>query len=261
MKIQKKKFPKKYYDERLDKHSGQQVDIDMLVLHCSAYETEKLTQVFVDLGVSVHYLIEQDGSIIQLMDESKRVWHAGSGTWYGIEDINAHSIGIELINPSLGHSIPYTLAQIDSLTELSKDIIKRYNILPHNVFAHSDMAPTRKYDPGRLFPWEALSKEGIGLWPSEEVLENQTKDIKSLLETIGYPTENEEAALRAFWRHFMPQMIPDKECQGIDQYQFLLKYDQNLPSILKMQASADEKIVQRLNQVASAFEKSRNRIG
>ena len=250
-------MPQTHYNERLDKVSGKPIDIDMLVLHCSAYPSEKLIQVFMDLGVSAHYIIDRDGSIIQLVDESKRAWHAGAGVWHDQGDINSRSIGIEVINPSLGHTVPYTPEQIDSLIELSNDVIKRYNILPHNVIAHSDMAPTRKYDPGRLFPWAELSRADIGLFPKNTPVKTQQTDVKTLLKEIGYPLENEAAALRAFLRHFMPERIPDKENPEMDQYQFLLEYDQNLPAVLAHQAPADQKIIQRLNQVADAFKKSR----
>ena len=256
MKIQKHFLPETYYNERIDKTTGMPVNIDMLVLHCSAYETEKLRQVFVDLGVSAHYIIDQDGSITQLVDESKRAWHAGVGTWRGMGDINSRSIGIEVINPSLGHSTPYTQKQLESVQELAKKIIKTYGILPYNVIAHSDMAPTRKYDPGRLFPWKELSKEGIGLWPTNNQPQDQETDVKKLLQKIGYPVENEAASLRAFMRHFIPEMIPDKENPTMDQYQFLLEYEKNLFSILDKQLPADEKVIHRLKQVANIFEQS-----
>lgn len=257
MKIKKCFLPETHFNERIDKTTGKSVPIDMLVLHCSAYDTAKLTQTFIDLGVSAHYIIDQDGSITQLVDESKRAWHAGAGSWYNQRDINSRSIGIEVINPSLGHTLSYRPEQINSVKKLSKKIIKKYGILPHNVIAHSDMAPTRKYDPGRLFPWEELSKEGIGLWPTYTQAKNQETDVKKLLQKIGYSIENEAASLRAFLRHFMPEMIPDQENQEMDQYQFLLEYDKNLPFVLAHQAPADKKIIQRLNQVGASFEKSR----
>ena len=257
MQIQKHFLPETHYNERIDKTTGKPVRIDMLVLHCSAYDTPRLTQVFLDLGVSAHYIIDKDGTITQLVDENKRAWHAGAGAWHDQADINSRSIGIEVINPSLGHSVPYTPEQIASLIKLSNDVIKRYNILPHNVIAHSDMAPTRKYDPGRLFPWAELSRAGIGLFPENTQVKTQKTSVKNLLKEIGYPLENEAAALRAFLRHFMPEMIPDQENPKMDQYQFLLEYDQNLPTVLAHQASANQKIIRRLNQVADIFKKSR----
>lgn len=260
MKIQRNFFPETHYNERIDKTTGKPASIDMLVLHCSAYETAQLIQVFMDLGVSAHYIIDRDGSVTQLVDEGKRAWHAGAGGWHDQGDINSRSIGIEVINPSLGHSLPYTEEQINALIELSQKIIKKYGILPHNIIAHSDMAPTRKYDPGRLFPWAELSKEGIGLWPKNSQPKNQKKDIKKLLQKIGYPLENEAAALRAFLRHFMPEMIPDQENPQMDQYQFLLEYDKNLPVVLEKQQPADVRVIGRLNQVADLFEQSRDKM-
>ena len=257
MQIQKHFLPETHYNERIDKTTGKPVPIDMLVLHCSAYDTARLTQVFLDLGVSAHYIINRDGAVTQLVDESKRAWHAGAGTWHNQGDINSRSIGIEVLNPSLGHTLPYTSQQINALKELSQKIIKKYGIQPHNVIAHSDMAPTRKYDPGRLFPWAELSQAGIGLFPTNTCVKTHQTDVKNLLQEIGYPIENEAAALRAFLRHFMPERVPDQENPEMDQYQFLLEYDQNLPAVLVHQSPADQEIIQRLTQVANAFYHSR----
>ena len=164
---------------RIDK-TGTPMDVDMLVLHCAGYPPEKLIQVFINLGVAAHYLIDTDGSVIQLVEENHAARHAGVGSWYGREEINFRSIDIEVLNPGLGHLTPYTSAQIRVLKELSKHIIKKYGILPHDVIGHSDYAPARKYDPGRLFPWQELAAENIGLWPTDSPLKNMETNITKL---------------------------------------------------------------------------------
>lgn len=259
LKIHKKLLPATLYNERRDKKTGKPIDIDMLVFHCSAYPCEKLIHVFQETGVSAHFIIGLDGTITQLVKEDKRAWHAGVGTWGGVDDINSHSVGIELVHAQLGHTGAYPSQQIEALKELSKKIIKTYHILPHNVVAHSDIAPTRRYDPGRLFPWQVLAQEEIGLFPSGEQKLSPKQSVKDLLRQIGYSVENEPASLRAFIRHFMPQLIPDKENPLMDPYQFLLDYDKNLPSVLAHQPQANQTILNTLNQVAYLFNRSRQK--
>ena len=114
--------------------------------------------------VSAHYMIDEDGSVIQLVDEAKRAWHAGKSFWRGITDMNSASIGIELVNP--GHEFgyrPFPAAQITALKKLLHEIIARHGMNRKScLLGHSDIAPTRKQDPGELFPWEELAKDGLG---------------------------------------------------------------------------------------------------
>lgn len=112
--------------------------------------------------VSAHYMITEDGKVIQMVDETKRAWHAGRSYWRGITDINSHSIGIELCNPGhLNGYRPFPDVQINVLIDLCKGIMARWDIRPENVLAHSDIAPARKKDPGELFPWDTLAAASI----------------------------------------------------------------------------------------------------
>ncbi|MDI9409306.1 MAG: N-acetylmuramoyl-L-alanine amidase [Candidatus Pacebacteria bacterium] len=116
--------------------------------------------------VSSHYLVEEDGRVFALVEESQRAWHAGHGEWRRRDDINSHSIGIELVNP--GHEFgyrPFPQAQIAAVRDLSLAIMARHGIVPQDVIAHSDLAPSRKTDPGELFPWEELAAAGVGVYP------------------------------------------------------------------------------------------------
>ncbi|MBI3433779.1 MAG: N-acetylmuramoyl-L-alanine amidase [Proteobacteria bacterium] len=115
--------------------------------------------------VSAHYLVCEDGAVVQLVAERRRAWHAGVACWDGEHDVNSLSIGIEIANP--GHDFGYPKfpgAQIDAVSALCADIARRHRIAPWNVLAHSDVAPTRKQDPGEKFPWRRLAAAGIGLW-------------------------------------------------------------------------------------------------
>jgi len=189
---------------------------DMLVLHYTGMPTAKdaLDKMTSEAGAtSAHYMIYENGDIIQLVDEDKRAWHAGVSYWRGAEDINSHSIGIEIVNK--GHDWGYekfSEEQMASVIELSKDIISRNNIAPHNIVAHSDIAPTRKQDPGELFNWQLLAKNGIGMWIKDNVniAQSSNADIVKILSDIGYKTGSEtenEAAIIAFRRRYCPHQL------------------------------------------------------
>ncbi len=192
--------------------------VTVLVLHYTGMEScdialERLCDETAQ--VSAHYLIDEDGSIYQLVDEDRRAWHAGVASWRGIGDINACSIGIELVNP--GHEFGYRNfpeEQMMSLIDLSKGILSRHNILPHNVVGHSDIAPTRKEDPGELFDWQRLAGEGIGQYPDLAPYQNHgmQSDVnedhaQQTLHKIGYDVADFKAAVRAFQRRYRPSKM------------------------------------------------------
>lgn len=187
--------------------------VDMLVLHYTGMESaEGALARLCDPGVDVsaHYLVGEDGHVFRLVDEKERAWHAGVAFWRGAADINARSIGIELVNP--GHEFgyrPFPKAQMAALIELAGDILaRRPEIPPRNVVAHSDVAPTRKMDPGELFDWRLLAEYGIGLWPEEaDALMLEPDAVMSMLAAFGYATNDRFAAIKAFQRHFRPERV------------------------------------------------------
>ena len=148
--------------------------VDMLVLHYTGMETG---QAALDrmcdpaAEVSAHYMIWEDGRVLQLVGEDKRAWHAGVSSWKGEQDLNSRSIGIEIVNgghdwPLPGKVLPpYPQAQIDALIRLTHGILDRWDIPQTRIVGHSDIAPARKTDPGEHFPWAQLARSGIGLWP------------------------------------------------------------------------------------------------
>ena len=183
--------------------------------------------------VSAHYLVEENGTIHQLVDEDKRAWHAGVSSWEGESDINSLSIGIELVNP--GHDYPgykgdyrpFPEAQMTSLLELSREIVDRHDIKPWHVLGHSDVAPARKIDPGELFDWRWLAQRGVGIWPKNvaEVDTLSPDKLRRMLKEYGYGIstgdgENDElcTVLSAFQRHFRPENFsgePDAESAAL----------------------------------------------
>lgn len=150
--------------------------------------------------VSAHYLIGRDGALYQLVAEDLRAWHAGPGAWGTISDVNSASIGIELDNNGTD---PYPTEQIDSLLRLLADICKRNGIPREQVIGHSDMAPTRKVDPGAQFPWARLAQEGFGRWPRAPLTDPPAGfDPALALRLLGYSSDDQAAVIRAFHLHY-----------------------------------------------------------
>ncbi|HEY4250170.1 MAG TPA: N-acetylmuramoyl-L-alanine amidase [Roseomonas sp.] len=164
--------------------------------------------------VSSHYVVEEDGRILRLVPEARRAWHAGASFWRGETVLNARSIGIEIVNP--GHEWgyrPFPEPQIAAVAALCRDIMARHGIAARDILAHSDVAPTRKQDPGELFPWAALAAQGIGLWPqgvpgldAAPVADGPAR-AAGLLAAIGYDIAAPDAALIAFQRRFRPERV------------------------------------------------------
>jgi N-acetylmuramoyl-L-alanine amidase len=150
--------------------------------------------------VSAHYLIGRDGALMQLVDESARAWHAGESWWGGLTDLNSASIGIELDNTG---DEDFAEPQIATLLALLDELRARYRIPAANYLAHGDVAPTRKVDPSRLFPWQRLAQQGFGLWcESPPAAAPPGFDAMLGLQALGYDVRLAAAARAAFRRHF-----------------------------------------------------------
>lgn len=175
--------------------------------------------------VSAHYLIERDGRTFRLVPEERRAWHAGVSFWKGARDINARSLGVELVNPGEAHGyLPFPDRQIEALLVLLEQMRARWTIDDADILGHSDVAPGRKLDPGPLFPWRRLAQAGHGLWvepapaPGEPLSEgDRGADVFAFqagLARLGYdcePCGTFDAASRtiveAFQRHWRPQRV------------------------------------------------------
>jgi N-acetylmuramoyl-L-alanine amidase len=158
--------------------------------------------------VSAHYVVDRDGAVFQLVDERARAWHAGASRWGTMPDLNSASIGIELDNNGRE---PYPQVQIDSLLRLLSDLRQRYRVSAANFLGHSDVAPSRKSDPGPLFPWRALAMSGFGLWCDPPYVPSPPGlDALLGLRAIGYDTRQPEAAIAAFRTHYLPGTRADE---------------------------------------------------
>lgn len=189
--------------------------IEMLVLHYTDTLTSKeAIEILMDpeRKVSAHYVLDKDGTLYTLVDESRRAWHAGISHWRGRDNVNGCSIGIEIVNP--GHLYGYrrfTEAQYEVLIPLCQRIKQEYKIRDVDIVAHSDIAPERKKDPGELFDWKRLADNGIGIWATGGG--TFVNDLKKL----GYKEHN-EASITAFQRHWRQAGVDgvwDNECGQI----------------------------------------------
>jgi N-acetylmuramoyl-L-alanine amidase len=202
---------------------------DILLLHYTGMPTaegalERLRDPAA--AVSCHYFVFEDGRAVQMVPEARRAWHAGLSSWEGLSDVNARSIGIEIANPGhAGGLPPFPAAQIAAVIALSADILRRRPIRPERVLGHSDVAPSRKEDPGELFPWGKLYRAGIGHWiePAPicegrshafgdagapvEALQAQLASYGYGIAVTGVYDASTAAVVRAFQRHFRPERV------------------------------------------------------
>ena len=201
---------------------------DMIVLHYTGmlFSHEAIHRLCdTKARVSSHYVVLESGSIVQLVQEAKRAWHAGVSSWAGDPDINSRSIGIEICNP--GHEFGYPdfpSRQIAATTTLCRSILTRNIIRPENILAHSDVAPARKQDPGEKFPWKRLAQSGVGLWVEAGVVNDaplspddsgaKVTELQRMLSEYGYGIDTSgrydtitTEVVTAFQRHFRPSQV------------------------------------------------------
>lgn len=189
--------------------------IDMVILHYTGMKTGKAALERLcdpDAKVSAHYLVEEDGTVYRMVAEERRAWHAGFSHWAGAVDINDRSIGIEIVNP--GHEFgyrPFPEAQMAAVDELLAQVVARHDISPLRVVGHSDIAPTRKQDPGELFDWKRLADKGLCAWPEGPGKPVDAADARRHLTEIGYDPDAPLAdAVTAFQRRFVQANVSGK---------------------------------------------------
>lgn len=244
--IKKHQQPTPFSDKREHPEKKKSIKPEYIIIHftanCSYKDSWKAFFNFLR-PVSTHYLIGIDGKVIQMVDESKRAWHAGDSCWKNNRHMNSYSIGIELINPGFseinkdpcttneklwnqqtGKQISgssylwyeFTPKQVESLITLCKEIIKRHKIPAQNILGHSDIAPGRKVDPGPLFPWKILAEQGIGIWWNDiqSINSYNIADLQKKLQQFGYHitiTGKEDAqttkVVKSFQMHFQQDNI------------------------------------------------------
>ena len=233
---------KDLYSPNFNKKPRSKKSIKLVIFHYTGMQSERESiNKLCNKGskVSSHYLINEYGKIFSLVKERHVAWHAGHSKWKKTKNLNQSSIGIELVNK--GHKWGYKnfkKKQILNLKKLCKKLKIKYKIKSINFLGHSDIAPTRKIDPGEKFPWEYLAKQKIGIW--HDLKNKKLKKLKKNpfvnkkekqlfienLKKIGYliyPSLKKRLlikVIRAFQRHFRRDLINgiiDKECLLITQ--------------------------------------------
>ena len=220
------------YSPNFDSNKRKSKQIKFLIFHYTGMRKEsdainRLTKI--QSEVSSHYFIKKNGEIVVMVPDLYVAWHAGKSSWKSFTSLNKNSIGIEISNPGHEHNyINFSKKQIRSILYLSKLLIKKYKIQSNNVLGHSDIAPSRKKDPGEKFPWKYLAKFGIGKWHSlsnKTLEENRMKTIdindkkifyKNLFK-IGYSKKvlNKKTLVSTFQRRYRQDLINgkiDQEC-------------------------------------------------
>lgn len=233
--VNSSKYKSNSYNER----------VRFVILHYTALNDERSIAALTKNNVSSHYLVTQEryDAVYSLVPDTKRAWHAGTSSFDGYKNLNDNSIGIEISN--LGYSsaskqkttdlkdgiidvtmfYPYNDAQIFKIGMLLKELTVKYELNPKYILGHSDIAPTRKFDPGPKFPWKYLYDHyGVGAWfekedfntfYSQELFNSYSiKDLKNEFRQYGYdisPAETwdlqSKRVVSAFQMHFRPRKI------------------------------------------------------
>ena len=202
---------------------------DMIVLHYTGMpDVEGAVRQLCTAGseVSAHYIVLEDGRIVQCVPEASRAWHAGASSWAGEQDINSCSIGIEIVNRGHDWGYPdFPPRQVAAVIALCRGIMLRRNVPSHRVLGHSDVAPARKKDPGEKFPWHSLANSGVGHWVQPSPIErgdslklgivgDDVRDLQQALAKYGYGVpmtgkydEQTMNVVSAFQRHFRPARV------------------------------------------------------
>ncbi|RST85970.1 N-acetylmuramoyl-L-alanine amidase [Aquibium carbonis] len=202
---------------------------DMIVLHYTGMASGEGAESWLcnpESEVSSHYLVHEDGRIVQMVRESDRAWHAGHSSWKGETDINSRSIGIEIVNP--GHFLGYPDfpdVQIEAVIALCAGVSARHGIARERILAHSDVAPGRKVDPGEKFPWDRLAAAGVAVQMPEPVAHGGpwigpggrgkiVEEVQAMLALYGYGVEITgvfepltHMVVEAFQRRFRPSRV------------------------------------------------------
>jgi N-acetylmuramoyl-L-alanine amidase len=222
---------------------GQSSRVKFVVLHYTVSDLPHSITGLTQQVVSSHYLVsDQNPPVVYgLVDESRQSNHAGVSNWKTYTQLNASSIGIEIVNKGFTDGpngrvwYPFPQAQIDTVITLLKEIVARHNIPPENILGHADIAPGRKQDPGPLFPWNQLAAAGLLVWPdaarvaaARPVFDVQVPDavwFQQRLAQFGYavPQNGEldiptRAVITSFQMRYRPANIdgtPDAETAAL----------------------------------------------
>lgn len=184
------------------KLTGGVITPQIVILHDTAGRLEKFNSrdyLAASPKVSVHFVIERDGTISQLVPTNRRGAHAGQSSYHGRASCNDFSIGIEIVNPGRltrgiggavlswwgqdfgpggpvggytladaetaehgrGTWMAYTTEQIDAVEALLKALFAGIPSLT-DITTHWYVSPGRKIDTNPLFPLDAIRARVLG---------------------------------------------------------------------------------------------------
>ncbi|MBK6937045.1 MAG: N-acetylmuramoyl-L-alanine amidase [Chitinophagaceae bacterium] len=177
----------------------------VIIHHTAQNSCEQTLKTFTQTKnpVSSHYVICKDGSVHHMLNDLLRGHHAGVSKWGNNTDLNSSSVGIEIDNN--GYEV-FTEEQVNALITLLGRLKSAYNIPATNFIGHADIAPGRKVDPNRNFPWQKLAQNGFGLWyDTTNVSVPADFNAMQALRIIGYDIKNEKNAIQSYKIHFVQQ--------------------------------------------------------
>jgi len=218
--------------------TAQDSRIQFIVLHFTSTDFAESLKTLTLGDVSAHYLVRDDPAVVyRLVDDSQRAWHAGESSWEGNTQLNAASIGIEIVNRGDrdGNWQDYRPEQVDAVVSLVAQLVRKYHVPPDHVVGHSDIAPLRKVDPGPRFPWKRLADAGLAEWPAADLvaIKRSTYEVvkpgadwyQKRLQCVGYAVprtgafdEDTRKVIAAFQMHFRAASFdgtPDAETAAI----------------------------------------------
>jgi len=227
----------KYYSINFSLPKRSSKKIKFIIIHYTGMKKESSAikrLCDVKSKVSSHYFIKNSGKIFNLVPDRYTAWHAGISSWKNIVSLNNSSIGIEINNPGHLHGYKnFSKKQITSLLNLLRHLMRKYQIKRENILGHSDVAPSRKKDPGEKFPWKKLAKKKLSYWHSlneKKIVKFRNQKISLVDENfffknlykIGYrkirkigQKKSRKYLVEAFQRRFRQSLVsgkPDKEC-------------------------------------------------
>ena len=148
-------------------------EISLVVIHCISLPPYQFGGPYVDqlftktldgnahpyfkdiapLELSSHLFINRQGLLTQYVSFLDRAWHAGRSSYQGQPECNDFGIGIELEGTD---DQGYTDAQYDALNAILPLLYAAYPEIGDRVASHSEVAPTRKSDPGPYFDYTRI---------------------------------------------------------------------------------------------------------
>ena len=187
----------------------------IMELH-SVYDLQGSMKLYLDGGVSTHYMIDKDGTVYHIVPDVNRAYFAGMGSLkYGSKynstisddklkgsnregelgkgsgDMNSWALGIMNVNDAVS---TFTPEQVKANVYLHEKLVTDHNLNPKNILGHAEWAPGRKIDPSPYYDWRALATaadkyedvdHNFGLYPTDVTLKGDPEVVASYKQTAS----------------------------------------------------------------------------